>query len=277
MAFKKASPFISGIGHDVCSPFMDASGKLHVVRQNLGSIMSVNSVGNTSAVFSTGGQPSGACCRADGVTYVADFGHSGILSVQNDSQQDLLVGVYEDKPLKGPHSVLVSPTTGDTFFTDSGSFGETGLHSSTGSLFTISNSPSGQILKPIALNYLAFPTGIAVSADGKFVYVAEMMKNRILRFYQEPHGVYHGSVFLQLSGGVGPSSLAIDKHGHLYVGQYDVKESSQEGYVYVYATSGKLLTTITTSGAEISGLCISGDTLYVTEKSHGAILKLEIQ
>ncbi len=54
-------------------------------------------------------------------------------------------------------------------------------------------------------------------------------------------------------------------------------ESTTEGVVYVYAPSGKLMTTITTTGAEISGLAISGDTLYITERSNGAILKLDIQ
>ncbi len=54
-------------------------------------------------------------------------------------------------------------------------------------------------------------------------YVAEMMANRVLRFFQQPSGVFHASVFYQLSGGVGPSSLALDSAGNLYVGQYDVK------------------------------------------------------
>jgi hypothetical protein len=54
-------------------------------------------------------------------------------------------------------------------------------------------------------------------------YVAEMMTNRILRFFQQPEGVYHGSVFFQLSGGVGPAELAIDQQGSLYVGQYETR------------------------------------------------------
>lgn len=217
----KATTFVSGIGNDLCSPFVNSQGKLHVIRQNSGNIVSIDSVGNTHAVCSTGGQPSGAVFTNDGVLYVADFGHSAVLSVQPDGQQDLVVGVYEDKPLKGPNSVHI--TKGEIFFTDSGSFGETGLHNRTGSLFTISNSPSGQILKPLALETLAYPSGIAVSHDGKFVYVAEMMENRVLRFFQQPGGVFHSSVFYQLSGGVGPSCLALDAQGNLYVGIYDVK------------------------------------------------------
>jgi hypothetical protein len=40
-----------------------------------------------------------------------------------------------------------------------------------------------------------------------------MMTNRVLRYFQQPEGVYHGSVFYQNSGGVGPSCIAIDKQG----------------------------------------------------------------
>ena len=54
-------------------------------------------------------------------------------------------------------------------------------------------------------------------------YVAEMMANRVLRFFQQPAGVYHSSVFHQFSGGVGPSCLAIDSNGNLYVGHYEVR------------------------------------------------------
>lgn len=50
------------------------------------------------------------------------------------------------------------------------------------------------------------------------------MANRVLRFFQQPAGVYHSSVFHQFSGGVGPSCLAIDNgNGNLYVGHYEVR------------------------------------------------------
>lgn len=167
MTTKKATVFLSNIGADICSPFVDIEGRLHVVRQNAGLIVIVNSVGNTQTICSTGGQPSGAIFDQEGVLYVADFGHSAILSVQPSNIQELVVGVYEDRPLKGPNTVAIA--NGDIFFTDSGSFGETGLHNPSGSLFTISNSPSGQILKPISLNNLAYPTGIAASTNGKLM------------------------------------------------------------------------------------------------------------
>lgn len=54
-------------------------------------------------------------------------------------------------------------------------------------------------------------------------YVAEMMMNRVLRFYEKPAGVFQGSVFLQLNGGVGPSAITCDKNGVLYLAQYDLR------------------------------------------------------
>lgn len=269
---KKASVFISGISDDICSPFFDRTGKLHLVFQSSGDIKTINSVGNTQTVCQTGGNPSGASYSPDGVLYVSDFAHAAVLAIQK-GQQEFVVGVYEDRPLKGPNCVNI--TNGDIFFTDSGAFGETGLQSANGSLFTISNSPSGQILKPISLGNLAYPSGVAVTPDGKFIYVAEMMKNRVLRFFQQPAGVYHGSVFYQMSGAVGPSSLALDPSGNLYIGQYDVRESTPDGTVLVVSNTGKLVQVIATTGPEISGLAINDNMLYITEKSTGTIFRID--
>lgn len=49
------------------------------------------------------------------------------------------------------------------------------------------------------------------------------MKNRVLRFFKKPGGHYHGSVFFQLSGGVGPSCLTLDAQGSLYIGQFETR------------------------------------------------------
>ena len=40
---------------------------------------------------------------------------------------------------------------------------------------------------------MAHPSGVAVSADGKVVYVAETMANRIVRFVKQKHGVFLSS------------------------------------------------------------------------------------
>lgn len=91
-------------------------------------------------------------------------------------------------------------------------------------MFCISGPEKTQILRPLALECLAHPSGIAVSPSGNVIFVAETMTNRILRFVQRPAGVFHMSVFCQLSGGLGPSALAFDSSLEvLYVAMYDFK------------------------------------------------------
>jgi hypothetical protein len=104
------------------------------------------------------------------------------------------------------------------------------------------------------------------------------MANRILRFFEKPTGVYHGSVFCQLSGGVGPSAIACDRHGALYVAQYESTggniiflffsshlslyrpmyflDGSSEGRVIVLSSTGQIQSYITVGGPEITGLTI---------------------
>lgn len=172
--------FVSGVGSDVCNPFFDKAGKLHIIRQNVGTILTVDSVGNTNSIVNTGGQPSYAVYNQEGVMYVADFGHSAILAFTKDGNNELVVGVYEDKPLRGPHSIAI--VDDDIFFTDSGAFGDTGLHAPAGSVFAISNSPSGQVLKPLSLGNLAYPSGIAVTKDKRFVCVIVILRVHNLCF-----------------------------------------------------------------------------------------------
>ena len=258
---------------DICSPFANPlDGTLHVIFQKTGEITAVTSFGQLQKVYSTGGQPSSAAFDHDNDRLlVADFAHGAVLALTPDGSCNALITMYEDRPLKGPNSIVV--TSSAIFFSDSGALGETGLHSPTGSLFAITQG-SSSLLKPLSLSSLAYPAGIAVTNNGKFIYVAEMMANRIVRYFQQPEGVYHGSVFYQLSGAVGPNSIAVDAQGSLYVGVYDTKESAVMGKVLIISSAGAHVGTITTPGPEISGLCIFGNTLYITERSTGAILRV---
>lgn len=271
----RAKPFIQNLSNDICCPFFDDNRNLHFLYQSSGEVMMVNELEKVERVHMTHGQPSGAVFDRDGTLYITDYAHGAVLAVHNDGGQSIVVGVYEDKPLKGP-STIINDAHGNLFFTDSGPFGETGLDRPIGSLFVITNSSSGQILKPISLESLAYPSGIATSPNGKFIYVAEQMTNRILRYFEKPAGVYNGSVFCQLSGGVGPCSIVCDKNGTLYVAQYDVADGAQEGRVFVISPTGQIQSNITVAGPELSGLAINGNYLYITERSTGCIYKVDL-
>lgn len=255
---------------DLCCPFVGQNGQLHVVFEGSGEVWETAKNGQMRKIHGTGGQLSGAMTMG-GQLYLADFAHGAVLSSANDNQE-LVVGVYEDKPLKGPNSII---SAGDSiFFTDSGPLGDTGLHNPQGSLFTITGKPSEQVLKPVSYNNLAYPTGLAYYNN--MIFVCEQMKNRVLRFYQEPEGVFHGSVFYQNSGGVGPSSIAVDEEGTLYVGIFESAAAMSTGKVLVINKSGKVESTIVTDGAEVTGVTIKGTELVITERSTGSIQKVAL-
>ena len=89
--------------------------------------------------------------------------------------------------------MILSEKNNTLFFTDSGPMGETSLENPSGSVFAIDFSVS--MLKPVIYNKLAYPCGIALSAEENVLYVAETYENRILRIVCHASRVYHKSVF----------------------------------------------------------------------------------
>jgi sugar lactone lactonase YvrE len=142
----------------------------------------------------------------------------------DDGELSPIVSEYEERPFNGPSSVAVDSAQ-TVYFTDSGHVGSTSLQNARGSVFAITGS--SQVLQPLAFECLAHPCGVALAPPPPHdptlapVYVAEMMRNRVLRFVQSPKGVYHCSVFHQFAGGVGPSGIACDAAGHVFVARFE--------------------------------------------------------
>lgn len=86
---------------------------------------------------------------------------------------------FDGAPLLGPNQMILSVKNNMLYFTDSGPMGETSLDNPKGSVFAIDLTVS--MLKPILVNKLAHPSGIALNADENIIYVAETYKNRVLR------------------------------------------------------------------------------------------------
>lgn len=95
---------------------------------------------------------------------------------------------FEGEPFIGPHSLALSEdgskwslfTLDSLYFTDSGPWGETSIENPRGSVFVIDVQLG--MVRPLALNCLAYPSGLALAQNDKVLYVCETGKNRILRF-----------------------------------------------------------------------------------------------
>ena len=154
---------------------------------------------------------------------------------------------------------------------------------------------------PIEYTYHRYPTyhrctcygctchglaGSAVQSVGRSVPAhaprTPTVQNRLLRLVQRPAGVYHCSVFHQLSGGLGPSGIARDPQGNLYVTRYDFAPAEEgvtkPGTISKISPEGKLLEEIATPAPELTGICISPeqDALFVTEASTNVVYRIPL-
>ena len=96
------------------------------------------------------------------------------------------------------------------------------------------------MLKPVIDGKLAHPSGIALSTDENesMLFVSETGLNRILRIVSHPSGVYHTGVFHQFSGRFGPTIMAMNPDGRIFVARYDFTDCSKHGVTYILNQEG---------------------------------------
>eukprot|EP01059_Diplonema_ambulator_P032114 TRINITY_DN6141_c0_g1_i1.p1 TRINITY_DN6141_c0_g1~~TRINITY_DN6141_c0_g1_i1.p1 ORF type:complete len:279 (+),score=18.90 TRINITY_DN6141_c0_g1_i1:79-915(+) len=208
----------------------------------------------------------------------ADHG-SGIFSVGTTEDDphgmEDIVTAYRGVGLKGPVGVTTSKD-GVLYFTDGGPLGTTSLANPRGSLYAFRSDLGSTTV--IAAECLAQPTGLCLNPQGTVLYVCETAANRVLRYAERPKGVWHGSVFVQFAGMMGPTCIDCDAQGNVYIGRYDFKELSSESLVSVLRPNGTDLASFTVPGAEISGLALNKTTmeLYITEASGNTMFKYQL-
>jgi sugar lactone lactonase YvrE len=206
----------------MASPVYDKSGVLYVTSPETGEIIKIDISGDAGNIRAspstfgfTDGFPLGIVFDSTGALFCVDCSHKALLSRPTDEKVfRILASSCENRPFLGPNA-LACDSAGNVFFLDGGADGETGIDRPRGSLYQVSIATMA--LRPILNQCLALPSALAVSKDGSVLYVAEAALNRVLRLLRRPDGAYVSTVFVQLAGGVGPSALALDDHGRLYV------------------------------------------------------------
>ena len=191
----------------------------------------------------------------------------------NHTIDQILIKDYNEVPLKGPTSLAFNKEDNVIYFTDAGNFVNVSVYPSNGSLYLI--DLDSKVMRPILHNCLSHPSDVVYEPTNGYVYVAETLANRIIRLAQNPSGVYHSSVFFQFNGRVGPSALAVDESGNLYVARYEfqigVDGNDFDGIISVINKHGRLIgELIIPNLSEITGLHISSkkkEVLYMTEKN----------
>ena len=271
--------FQQGTVEGICSPTENPEGALNVLSAN-GEVYTV--IENEPALwFSTVGQPSSITFDSSGGILICDMAHQAIMT-QSEQEQRMditpLIKDYEGRSFLGPNSICLNEDAKCLYFTDSGPLGTTTMENPQGSVYE-ANLKTLKV-KALVAGCLAHPCGIARTAQGDSIFVAETMANRVLRLTNIEGDGLQMSVFYQFSGRLGPTALAMNENGQLYVARYDFASCTTNGLISVINMDGEMINEVTLPNApEITGLSFSSadpEIFYVTENSTGMCYRMSM-
>jgi gluconolactonase len=179
---------------------------------------------------------------------------------------EVLAERWEGKRLNAPNDVVVR-RDGHAYFTDPafGSQGDGRELDFFGLYHLPPKGPLAAVAKPKGR-----PNGLALSPDGKILYVANSDERAVYAYDVDGKGVLGGERIL--IGGIegAPDGVRLDEKGNLYVAARGIA---------IYSPAGKLLHTI--EMAETPSNCAFGDpdlmTLYVTARTSVYRVRLDVK
>jgi gluconolactonase len=249
-------------------PAFDRDGNLFFVNWLSSSIVKFSPDGVASEFFNTGGIPAGLAFHPDGSLYVADEGDDihGLMRITPDGNAQILINEYEGRPLNGAND-LVFDANGVVYFSDPW---RTSLENPVGGLYRL--FPDGA-LEQLDTG-LAFPNGLALTANGTALILAETMRNRLLGYELRADGsVGPGTHWADTYPPPGPDGMAFDIEGNLYVAHY-----SGRGVV-VFDPAGQSVGKIEVPGRNPTNVAFGGEDgriLVITEVETGSLYRVQM-
>ncbi|WP_251032674.1 SMP-30/gluconolactonase/LRE family protein [Bacillus sp. ISL-7] len=256
------SGFMEGIN-------FDRSGNIWMVSPPTGEIIKVEDDKISIIEKYAGLLPVGAKFHKDGRLFITDV--TGTLYAYDPTTGDrtTIVDSYNGSPLKGLND-LVFDQDGGLYFTEPMGSSAT---KPTGRVFYLPPNSKEPVLFQEGI---AYPNGIAISANGQRVYISEFATNRIISVPSKNAKDARETpfVFGQFEGGIGPDGLAVDTEGNLYVAHF------QAGEIVVLDASGFKYGTIRLpkdEGTFTTNLTFHNGYLYITESSKNEVWRIEVK
>jgi gluconolactonase len=245
-------------------PCFDEHDNMWLVDVPYGRIFRINKDGKWHLHKTYDGEPHSIKAKKDGTFILTDY-QNGLLEYDGIDHFNALAVGHDGDPFKGLSDLTIAPN-GDVWITDSG---RTSLSDPTGNVFRYKTD--GELVH--VLENVPYPNGIALSPDGKFVYVAATRANAVWRLmadYPDKKWPMVGT-YIQMTGGLGPDGLAVHENGNLAVAH------AQAGRAYVYNIFGDTVAQIELpEGMWVTSLIFKKDTLYIVEAQTGSIYTVEI-
>ena len=264
--------FIEGLAYN------PADGHLYFVAMDEGWIFRMDTDGNYEKYFYVGTPdgfrgPNGMIWDESRGKFLVAHRQHGILEFDIETKSyKTLAYEYQGKRLNGPNDLCLD-SKGNIYFTDP--WGSS-VDNRVGGVYRI-DKQTGELTQ--LFSHLAFPNGLAVSADDQYIYVGEFSQNRIIRamLLNDGKATIYAHVMTYFNGGWGPDGFSMDEQGNLYVPCFGT------GKIFVVdSTSGKVIDTIEVSDPDGVGptrTTFGGSdrkTLYFTESWKNEIYRVNV-
>jgi gluconolactonase len=217
----------------------------------------------THAAWAVTGAPNGHKVLADDTHVLCDTKQKALLHLSADGKViEKLSTECDGKSLRAPNDLSLDTAHGGFYFTDPG---DSTKENPIGTIHYVDSKGKTSL---VAGGYM-FPNGLALTPDGKKLFVNESMKDRVIVFdVLSPGKVGPMQVFANLPAKNGttqfddePDGMCLDAAGNLYVAVYGM------GQVLVLDPTGKLLRRYETGMPSTSNVAFGGprhDQLFVT-------------
>ncbi len=254
-------------------PAWDGKGNVYVSNCDAdpGIVTRFDEQGNGSVAFQgsdkTFKKTNGMTFHQSGSLFVCDFGKKAIIEIKPDGSASVYADSFQGVPFRGPND-LAFDDFGNLYFTDPAGSSK--------------QAPVGRVyrvdkLKNVTMvaSGLAFPNGIAFSADGKTLFVAESQKYHVLKYAVKPDGsLGEKSEFCKMPEDKDPDGMNFDSAGNLWVANFG------SGMVRQFGPDGQLIRSIEMPGKNVTNVEFGGrdmKTLYITETETGGLYKIRTE
>jgi gluconolactonase len=248
-------------------PCFDRAGNLYVTDIPHGRIFRIDTDLNWHCAAEYGGWPNGLAIHSDGSLWIADY-QRGILCVDPAyGHVATVLGHRNSESFKGVND-LTFDAHGHLYFTDQG---QTGLHDPTGRVYRF-DPVSGRL--DLLMANAPSPNGIALSADGKVLFVAVTRANQVWRAPLLGDGsISKMGAFQTFFGTSGPDGLALHADGRLVVAHASL------GGAFVLNPLGEVTHFVKSpAGTTVTNVAFFPGTsqLVMTESASGSVLQATI-
>lgn len=249
-------------------PAFNANGDLYVVDVPFGRILRVEPSGHFSLAIEYDGEPCGQKFLRDGTVLVTDA-RRGLIRI--DYREKTVTSHLDRRYSEGFAGLndLCIGRDGEVFFTDQGL---SDLRSPRGRVYRL--DPDGKLA--CLLENAPSPNGIVLSPDEATLYVAMTRANSVWRLPLMVDGsTTKVGAFINLSGGIGPDGIAMNREGGLAVAHPGL------GVVWIFDRTGEPTHRIESPvGDMVTNIAYGGPdyrTLFITESQSGSILRAQVE